>query len=115
MSASRRSSRLGLIRIVGTSLLLRDATSSAPTAWCLIRAARSGAGLLRPFLMKRGSLPTWVIRRFNSSGKTLILTVILVEIKALLSCWRLSLRSWGFGGCGLLLLILAILDAILLM
>src|SRR6266478_5387467 len=115
MSASRRSSRLALIRIVGTSLLLRDATSSALTAWCLIRAARSGAGLRRLCWTKRGNWRTWVIRRFNSSGKTLILTAILMEIKALLSCWRLSLRSWGFGGCGLLLLILAILDAILLM
>src|SRR6266403_4038183 len=113
MSASRRSSRLGLIRIAGISRSSRDATNSALTAWCLIRAARSGAGLRRLYWTKRGNWPTWAIRRFNSSGKTLTLTVILVEIKALLSCWRLSLRSLGFGGCGLLLLILAILDAIL--
>src|SRR6267378_2260738 len=113
MSASRRSLRLGRIHIAGTSRSSRDATSSALTAWCLIRAARSGAGLRRPFLKKLGRWPTWGIRRFSYWGKTLTLIAILMERKALLSCWRLLLRSRGFGGYGLLLLILGILDAIL--
>src|SRR5258708_37732146 len=115
MSALRLSSRLALIHIADTSRSSRDATSSALTAWCLIRAAKSGAGLRRLFLKKRDNWPTWAIRRFNCSGRTLILTVILMERKALRSYWRLSLRSRGFVAWGLVLLILAILDAILLM
>src|ERR1700693_702832 len=115
MSALRRSLRLARIHIAGTSRLLRDATSSAPTVWCLIRAARSGAGLRRLFLKKGGNWPTWGIRRFSYWGRTLTLTAILMERKALLNSWRLSPRSLGFGGCVFLLRILGILDAILLM
>ena len=40
--------------------------------------------------MKLGSWWTWAIRRFNCSGRTLILTAILMERKALPSCWRRS-------------------------
>src|SRR5208282_2335745 len=84
------------------------------TASCLIRGAKSGAGLLPLFLTKPGSWWTWDIRRFNCSGRTLTLTGIHLAIKALLSCLRRRLRSRGFGGCGLRLLILGILGAILL-
>src|SRR6267142_3972984 len=114
MSALRRSLQLARIHIAGTSRSSRDATSSALTAWCRTRAARRGAGLRFLFLKKRGRWPIWGIRRFRYWGKTLTLIAILMERKALLSCWRLLLRSRGFGGCGLLLLILGILDAILL-
>src|SRR5208282_2699549 len=113
-SALRPSTRLALIRIAGILRLSRDATSSAPTAWCHIRAARSAAGLPPLCLTKRGNWWTWAIRRFNCSGRTLTLIAIPMERKALPSCWRRSLRLRGFGGCGLLLRILAILDAILL-
>src|ERR1019366_8159771 len=113
-SALRPSTRLAPIRIAGTSLLLRDATSSAPTAWCLTRGARSGAGLPPLLLKRRGNWWTWAIRRFNCLGKTLTLTAIPMERKALPSCWRRSLRWRGFGGVGLLLLILGILGGILL-
>src|ERR1035437_3318907 len=113
-SVLRLSTRLALILIAGTSLLLRDATSSAPTALCLIRGARSAAGLPPLFLTKRGNWWTWAIRRFNCLGKTLTLTAIPMERKALPSCWRRSLRWRGFGGFGLLLLILGILGGILL-
>src|SRR2546430_7275590 len=111
MSASRLSLRLARIHIAGTSRSSRDATNSALTAWCPIRAARSGAGLRRLCWTKRGSWPTWLIRRFNCSGRTLILTVIPMERKALLSCWRLLPQSRGFGGGGLLLLLLRGLGA----
>src|SRR6266446_1086950 len=113
MSALRRSLRLGLIHIAGTSLLLRGATSSALTAWCLIRGGRSAAGLLRLCWRRLGSWLIWGIRRFSYWGKTLTLTAIPLELRALLSYWLLWLRSREFGGCGLLLLILGILGAIL--
>ncbi len=85
-SALRPSTRPARIRIAGTSLLLKDATSSAPTAWFLIRAAKSAAGLLRLFLTKLGSWWTSDIRRFSYWGRTLTLTGIPREVKALLSC-----------------------------
>ena len=94
-SALRPSTRRAPIRIAATSRSSRDATSSAPIAWCLTRAARSAAGLPPRCLTKRGNWWTWGIRRFNCSGKTLTLTAILMERKALPSCWLRSLRSAG--------------------
>src|ERR1019366_8037454 len=113
-SVLRPSTRLAPILIAGTSRLLRDATSSAPTALCLIRGARSAAELPPLLLKRRGSWWTWAIRRFNCSAKTLTLTAIPMERRVLPSCWLRSLWLRGFGGFGLLLLILGILGAILL-
>ena len=59
---SRRSSRRARIRIAATSRSSRAATSSAPTAWCRIRAARSAAGRRLPCWPRRGG--------WRSSGYT---------------------------------------------
>jgi hypothetical protein len=87
-------------------------------AYCVVpytRGKERSAGLPPLCLTKRGNWWTWAIRRFNCSGKTLTLIAIHLEIRRLPSCWRRWLRWREFGGCGLLLRILGILDAILSM
>jgi tRNA-2-methylthio-N6-dimethylallyladenosine synthase len=57
-------------RIAGTSLLSKDVTSCALTAWSHTRAAKSAAGHLNRFWLKRGRWPAWATPTSNCLAKT---------------------------------------------
>src|SRR6202045_2745375 len=101
MSASRLSSPRARIRTGATSPSLKDAISFAPIVLCPTRAERRGAGRRPLFLVKLDN--SWIsdIRKFNSSGRTLTPTVILMERKHLLNYLVVLQRLMGFAECGL--------------
>ena len=69
-NASRPSSPRAPIRIADTSPSSKAATSSAPTAWCRSRAARSAAALRSRCSPKPARWPISATRRFNCWGRT---------------------------------------------
>jgi tRNA-2-methylthio-N6-dimethylallyladenosine synthase len=54
----------------GYITIIEGATSSAPTAWCRTRAARSAAGARRRCSTRRGASPTWATQRFSCWART---------------------------------------------
>src|ERR1700694_1292642 len=101
MSASRLSSPRARIHIGATSPSLKDAISFAPIVLCPTHAERRGA-VRRPLSSVKLD-NSWIsdIRKFNSSGRTLPPTAILMERKHLLNYLVLLQRLMGFGECGL--------------
>ena len=69
-SASRPSSPRAPIRIADTSPSSKAATSSAPTAWCRSRAARSAAALPTRCSPKPARWPISATRKSNCSART---------------------------------------------